>query len=84
MDKIEMKLQELNKLGIIDMLQNQIKQIEHIKNYQDFIIIGEFDLNTNSIFGMKYVYCPTITGFKLGNCYNYQLCELFKTVNFIN
>ena len=86
MKQIFMNTQEY--VEIIDMVAKKISIISNNPEYSDndkndignYVIIGEYDIVTEKMLGMKYIYCPTITGFKLGNCYNYKMCREFEDI----
>lgn len=72
-------------IDIANILSKKISNVANNKEYsiderdmEQYTIIGEYDFNKDEIMGIKYVYCSTITGFKLGNCYNYKMCREFE------
>jgi len=74
-------------INVSDILAKKLSYITNNKEYnldernmEQYIIIGEYDFDTDEIMGIKYVYCSTITGFKLGNCYNYKMCREFEDI----
>lgn len=72
-------------IDIANILSKKISNVANNKEYsiderdmEQYTIISEYDFNKDEIMGIKYVYCSTITGFKLGNCYNYKMCREFE------
>ena len=42
------------------------------------VIISPNYITENELLGMKHIYCPTASGFMLGNNGNYEMCRRFE------
>ena len=42
------------------------------------VIISPYFITETEILGMKHIYCPTASGFMLGNNGSYEMCRAFE------